>query len=263
MHVQTTVTVSNPPPHSDVVSAFPSRIADAWLDVQALEVNYGDIEAIRGISFTIGKGEVVALLGPNGAGKSTIINTISGLLTPARGTILLDGNDITHLSPKEKFRAGIALSPEGRKVFGQMSVLENLLIGAHLRNNKKEAAGDLEFVYSMFPKLKTRTRQLSGTLSGGEQQMLAIGRALMGRPQLLLLDEPSLGMAPIIIDQVIDVVRSLRFRGVSTLLVEQNAGAALSLADRAYILSLGRLSAHGTPAELDRSGALSSVYFGG
>lgn len=234
----------------------------ALLEVRNLRVSYGEVEALHGISFNVRAGEVVVLLGPNGAGKSTAINAIMGLIPSSGGEIEFDGEVITGMPARRLAARGIGLSPEGRKVFNTLSVKENLLVGANLRHDKGEIRRDMELIFESFPRLRERAAQWAGTLSGGEQQMLAIGRALMGKPKLLLLDEPSLGMAPVIIHEVIRIVRELRETGLSILLVEQNAGAALALADRGYVLSLGQINASGTKEELRQEGVLSTAYFG-
>jgi len=232
------------------------------LKVSDVSVSYGEILALKNIFLEIRHGEIIALLGSNGAGKSTMINAISGLVAIKSGRIEFNGTEIHRTSCRDRFRLGIGISPEGRRVFPTMSVEENLMVGAQALRSLRKASEDFDFVYEIFPKLKERRRQVSGTLSGGEQQMLAIGRALMGRPKLLLMDEPSLGMAPIIIEQVLGVSRLLRNRGISILLAEQNAGTALALADRAYMLSLGTVSDSRNASDIN-AGELTSAYFGG
>jgi branched-chain amino acid transport system ATP-binding protein len=239
-----------------------SAATNALLSVRNLDVRYDQVRALKGISFDVAAGETVVLLGPNGAGKSTVINTIMGLVKAYAGSITFVGKDITSVSPRAICTAGIGFCPEGRLVFGTLTVLENLLVGAYRRKEKAEINEDLDFVFETFPRLRERQSQWAGTLSGGEQQMVAIGRALMGRPTLLLMDEPSLGMAPVVIHEVIRIIRGLQKRGLSILLVEQNAGLALGLADRGYVISLGEIATSGTRSELRESGALPSVYLG-
>lgn len=236
--------------------------ANPLLAVRGLHVRYDEVHALKDVSFEVFAGETVVLLGPNGAGKSTVINTIMGLVKATAGSIVFAGKEITSASARTICGAGIGLCPEGRLVFDTLTVLENLLIGAYRRKAKHEINEDLDFVLQTFPALMERQSQWAGTLSGGEQQMVAIGRALMARPTLLLMDEPSLGMAPVVIHEVIRIIRGLQKRGLSILLVEQNAGMALGLADRGYVISLGEIAASGTKSELRESGALPSVYLG-
>jgi branched-chain amino acid transport system ATP-binding protein len=214
--------------------------SDPLLDVRDLRVRYGTIEAVKGLTFTVARGEIVCLIGANGAGKTTTLRTLSGLLRPAAGEVRYDGRRIDHLAAHEIVRLGLAQVPEGRRVFPFMTVRENLDMGAFTRRDAGKDA-DLEHVYEMFPILRDRSRQAAGTLSGGEQQMLAMGRALMARPQLLLLDEPSMGLAPIVVQRIFDIVREISRTGTTILLVEQNAAQALRLADRGYVLETGRI----------------------
>ncbi len=232
------------------------------LQVSDLSVSYGSINAVKGVSFQVNPGEVVTLIGANGAGKSTILNTISGLLHPKSGSILFQGKDL-HGIPADKILClGLAQVPEGRHVFLQMTVEENLEMGAYTQPKSTIAPGIAD-VYQRFPRLKERRRQIAGTLSGGEQQMLAMGRALMSKPTLLMLDEPSMGLAPILVEQIFSIIRELHAAGTTILLVEQNAQAALSVADRAYVLETGSIALSGTGAELMASDAVRKAYLGG
>ena len=233
-----------------------------FLRVENIHVYYGAIHAIRGVTFTVNEGEVVTLIGANGAGKSTILKTVSGLLRPKSGTISFDGTDITQIPPHKLVPMGLAHVPEGRRIFQQMTVEENLEMGAFTKP-KGGIAMDLEKVFALFPRLKERRRQIAGTLSGGEQQMLAMGRALMSHPKLLMLDEPSMGLAPILVEQIFDIIRSLHRTGTTILLVEQNAQMALSVADRAYVLETGEITLTGTGDELIHSDAIRKAYLGG
>ena len=233
-----------------------------FLQVENIHVYYGAIHAIRGVTFTVNEGEVVTLIGANGAGKSTILKTVSGLLRPKYGTISFDGTDITQIPPHKLVPMGLAHVPEGRRIFQQMTVEENLEMGAFTQP-KGGIAMDLEKVFALFPRLKERRRQIAGTLSGGEQQMLAMGRALMSHPKLLMLDEPSMGLAPILVEQIFDIIRSLHRTGTTILLVEQNAQMALSVADRAYVLETGEITLTGTGDELIHSDAIRKAYLGG
>ncbi|TSA81795.1 ABC transporter ATP-binding protein [Deinococcus detaillensis] len=233
------------------------------LALNDLYVNYGAVSALRGVSLHLYAGEVVALLGANGAGKSTTLRAISNLIKVASGQILLDGSPLTGLSPTEVVARGVAHCPEGRRVFGGMSVLENLRLGASVRSDSEGIKSDTERMLSLFPILAERRSQAAGTLSGGEQQMLALARALMARPRLLLLDEPSLGVAPLIIKEIFKILRELRETGVTILLVEQNARAALGLADRAYVLRTGSVALSGSAADLSQSEEVAQAYLGG
>ena len=232
------------------------------LKVDNLNVYYGAIHAIKGISFEVNEGEVVTLIGANGAGKSTTLQTISGLLHSRTGSIEFCSENISHLPSYKIVEKGLAQVPEGRRIFLQMTVQENLEMGAYTQNNSGVDA-DLDAVYERFPRLRERRRQIAGTLSGGEQQMLAIGRALMSHPKLLMLDEPSMGLAPILVEQIFDIIRELHKSGTTILLVEQNAQMALSVADRAYVLETGKITLSGTGAELAASDAVRKAYLGG
>lgn len=232
------------------------------LTLQNVHSAYGNIRALRGISLTVEQGEVVTLIGSNGAGKTTTLRTIMGLLTPREGTITLDGQRIDGLGTDRIVRLGIAQSPEGRRVFPRMSVLENLDMGAFARRDRTNIAADLEHVFTLFPRLKERLHQRAGTLSGGEQQMLAMGRALMARPKLLLLDEPSMGLAPIFVDTIFAIIRTINASGTTILLVEQNARMALQVAHRGYVLQSGELIMHDSAAALLRSDVVRKSYLG-
>ncbi len=230
------------------------------LRVQDLRVSYGGIEALKGISFDVEKGQIVTLIGANGAGKSTTLRTIAGLIKPDSGTITYDGNVISGQQPQQVVQQGLCLVPEGRRVFPNLTVLENLRIGAYLRND--DLTADIDHVYTLFPRLKERSWQLAGTLSGGEQQMLAVGRALMMRPKLLMMDEPSLGLAPIIIRSIFQIIETLHNEGITILLVEQNANAALKIADYAFVLETGMLGMQGEGQVLLNDPGIKSAYLG-
>jgi branched-chain amino acid transport system ATP-binding protein len=233
------------------------------LSINDLNVSYGKIKAIKGISLSVNTGEVVTLVGANGAGKTTLLKTISGILTPSSGEITYDGRKLSDIKPYQRVNEGICQAPEGRGIFPGMTVLENLEMGKFGRPNAKdENEEDLEKVYSLFPRLKERVNQAGGTLSGGEQQMLAIGRALMSRPRLLLLDEPSMGLAPMFIAQIFEIIKEIKKQGVTILLVEQNAAKALAVADRAYVLETGSISMEGTGAQLLNDPAVRKAYLG-
>ncbi len=230
------------------------------LKIDDLKVSYGGIEAVKGITFEVPEREIVTLIGANGAGKSTTLRTIAGLVKPAKGRIHLQGDDITGLSPDRLVSKGITLVPEGRHVFPDLTVLENLKIGAYLR--KDDLEDDLRWVYDLFPRLKERSWQAAGTLSGGEQQMLAVGRALMARPKILMMDEPSLGLAPIVVKGIFDIIKEINRQGVTILLVEQNANMALKIADRGYVLETGRISLTGSGKDLLKNEQVKNAYLG-
>lgn len=232
------------------------------LEIKDLHVSYGGIKALRGINIEVPDGKIVTLIGANGAGKSTLLRTISGLVKAESGSILLDGKDITGLAINKICAEGIALSPEGRHVFTDLSVLENLKIGAYLRKDKKEIEKDLEWVFKLFPRLKERSWQYAGTLSGGEQQMLAVGRALMSKPKILMLDEPSLGLAPLIVQQIFDIIREINNAGVTVLLIEQNANMALKTADLAYVIETGEIVLSGTGKQVLENPTVREAYLG-
>lgn len=233
------------------------------LKVDNIDVYYGAIHAIKGISIEVPKGEIVTLVGSNGAGKSTTLRTISGLMKPKNGTILFEDKNIVGVPVHKIVGMGLCQVPEGRHVFANMSVMENLELGAYLRNDKDGIARDLEDVFKKFPRLLERKDQISGTLSGGEQQMLAMGRALMSRPRLLLLDEPSMGLAPLLVKEIFNIIKEINESGTTVLLVEQNANMALSIADKAYVLETGRIALAGTAQELASSEAVRKAYLGG
>lgn len=230
------------------------------LEINQLRVNYGGIEAVKDISFTVPEGEIVTLIGANGAGKSTTLRAIAGLVKPASGRIRLQAEDITAYTPDRIVSKGITLVPEGRRVFPDLTVLENLKIGAYLRDD--DLTDDLNWVFDLFPRLKERHWQAAGTLSGGEQQMLAVGRALMSRPKLMMMDEPSLGLAPIIVKEIFDIIKEINRQGVTILLIEQNANMALHTADSAYVLETGRLTMSGSGQELLNNEAVKKAYLG-
>jgi len=232
------------------------------LEILDLKVSYGAVKALDGVSLSVPKGAIVALLGANGSGKTTTIRAITGLAAPQAGRLLLDGRPLTGLPPHEVVRRGVAVVPEGRRIFINLSVHENLLLGGYVRRDKDSLARDLDEIYDTFPHLAERRGQMAGTLSGGEQQMLALGRALMSRPRLLLLDEPSLGLAPLLVKEVFNIVARLNRRGVTILLVEQNAAAALKIAGRGYVLETGRVVLEGTGAELLEHPQLQDAYLG-
>ena len=231
------------------------------LNVTDMNVYYGAIHAIKGISFDVSEGEIVTLIGANGAGKTTTLQTVSGLLRSRTGKVEFCGEDISRVPAHKIVERGLAQVPEGRRIFLQMTVQENLDMGAFIRKGSVEA--DMDRVFDLFPRLKERRKQIAGTLSGGEQQMLAMGRALMSSPKLLMLDEPSMGLAPILVEQIFDIIRNLHAAGTTILLVEQNAQMALSVADRAYVLETGKVTLSGTGAELAASEAVKKAYLGG
>jgi branched-chain amino acid transport system ATP-binding protein len=232
------------------------------LEVEMLNVRYGPIHALRDVSLYVEKGEIVTIVGANGAGKSTLLRTISGLVRPSSGTIIFDGEDITHEPPHEIVRRGLCHAPEGRRIFANMTVRENLLLGAYVHNNPDTLIQDFERVFHIFPRLKEREHQIAGTLSGGEQQMLAIGRALMSRPKLLMLDEPSLGLAPNLVQEIFRTIESINREGTTVLLVEQNAHMALRVAHRGYVLETGEVALSERAENLLRNEAVRSAYLG-
>jgi len=233
------------------------------LEIKNLNVHYGVIHALKNISFSVNDNEIVTLIGANGAGKTTTLRTISGLNKPTSGEILHEGKPITNLTAPERVMLGISQVPEGRRIFPEMSVLENLELGAYLRNDKIEINKDMEKIYQRFPILGMRKKQTAGTLSGGEQQMLAIGRALMSRPKILLMDEPSMGLAPLLVREIFEIIKDINSSGTTILLVEQNASMALSIAHRAYVIETGEIVLSGTGEELSKSDAIKKAYLGG
>lgn len=233
------------------------------LDIQDIHVYYGAIHALKGVSLKVEAGQIVALIGANGAGKSTTLRTISGLLRPKIGDILFEGESLAKVDVQQIVRRGISQVPEGRRTFAPLTVLENLELGAFLRKDKAGIAADMEQVFARFPRLAERKSQAAGTLSGGEQQMLAMGRALMSRPRLLLLDEPSMGLSPLFVKEIFDIIQHINEQGTTILLVEQNAHMAISIADYAYVLETGRITLEGTGAELAASEEVRAAYLGG
>lgn len=233
------------------------------LELKDIDVYYGAIQALKKLSLEVPAGEIVTLIGANGAGKTTTLKSISGLLRPRSGSISFEGQEIHKLAPEKIVGLGISQVPEGRRVFAQMSVHENLEMGAYLRRNKKEIRSDFELVFDRFPRLKERSRQVAGTLSGGEQQMLAMGRALMARPRLLLMDEPSMGLAPLLVKEIFSIIQLINQGGTTILLVEQNANMALSIASRAYVLETGEIVLSGLARELMQSPEVKKAYLGG
>ena len=234
----------------------------ALLEIKDLEVNYGVIKAIKGVSFDVNEGEIIALIGANGAGKTTILHTITGLIQAKKGSIVFDGKELTKTPPHKIVSMGMAHVPEGRRIFQQLSVLENLKLGAYTRKDKSEIASTLKMVYERFPRLEERKNQVAGTLSGGEQQMLAMGRALMSKPKIILMDEPSMGLSPIFVNEIFDIIKEVSESGTTVLLVEQNAKKALSIADRAYVLETGRITLEGKASDLLHDESVQKAYLG-
>ena len=233
------------------------------LKVSDLKVKYGMIEAIKGISFEVRDGEIVTMIGANGAGKTTTMHAISGLVKAAEGSIMLDDTELTKTAPHKIVGMGLAQVPEGRRVFAEQTVEDNLILGAYLRKDKDSIAKDMEEVFQLFPRLKERRTQLAGTLSGGEQQMLAMGRALMAKPSILLLDEPSMGLSPLLVSEIFNIIQEINDKGTTILLVEQNAKRALAIADRAYVLETGKITLEGTGEELSNDERVQKAYLGG
>ena len=235
----------------------------ALLEVKDLEVYYGVINALKGVSFEVNEGEIVTLIGANGAGKTTTMQSIIGLIPARHGTVIYDGNDISKMPCHKIVSLGMSQVPEGRRVFQELTVYENLVMGAYLRKQDNEFKADIERIYERFPRLAERKNQIAGTLSGGEQQMLAMGRALMSKPKLLMLDEPSMGLSPLLVDQVFDIIKDINKDGTTILLVEQNAGKSLAISDRAYVLETGAIVLSGTGEELSQSEKVKEAYLGG
>ncbi len=233
------------------------------LAVKEIDVYYGAIHALKKFSLDVEEGSIVTLIGANGAGKTTVLKTISGILRPTTGSVMFKGQDLVKVPPEKIVALGISQVPEGRRVFQTMSVLENLEMGAYLRSDKKEIQKDLENIFLRFPRLKERRKQSAGTLSGGEQQMLAIGRALMAQPELLLMDEPSMGLAPLLVKEIFEIIKDINSRGTTVLLVEQNANMALTIADQAYVIETGEIVLQGAAEELMRSEEVKKAYLGG
>ncbi len=233
------------------------------LEVDNIDVYYGAIHALKGLSLEVEEGSIITLIGANGAGKTTTLKSISGVLRPKSGSIRFQGSDISKVPPEKIVGMGICQVPEGRRVFASMTVMENLEMGAYLRKDKSGVQADFDMVFERFPRLRERIRQLAGTLSGGEQQMLAIGRALMSRPQLLLMDEPSMGLAPILVQEIFDIIKDINSKGTTILLVEQNANMALSIANKAYVIETGQIVLAGDAHELSQSDEVRKAYLGG
>ena len=232
------------------------------LEVKDLQVYYGMIHAIKGVSFHVEEGEIIALIGANGAGKTSILHTISGLISPKEGEVLLEGKNVTKLPPHKIVSLGMAQVPEGRRVFSQMTVYQNLKMGAYTRKDKEEIDSTIDMIYKRFPRLEERKNQTAGTLSGGEQQMLAMGRALMSHPKIILMDEPSMGLSPILVNEIFDIIKSVNETGTTVLLVEQNARKALMVADRAYVLETGRITNSGKASDLMNDDSIRKAYLG-
>ena len=234
----------------------------AMLEVENIHTYYGNIHALKGVSLTVDKGEIVTLIGGNGAGKTTTLRTITGIMKPLEGAVKLDGEDLAPFKAHEIVYKGIAMVPEGRRIFARLNVAENLEMGAYSRKSKQEIASDLERVFSLFPRLRERRNQIAGTLSGGEQQMLATGRALMARPRILLMDEPSMGLAPVLVELIFDTIKRINEEGTTILLVEQNALMALSIANRAYVLQTGEIVLHDKAEKLQKNEMIQKAYLG-
>lgn len=235
----------------------------ALLEVKGLEVYYGVIQSLKGIDFEVNEGEIVTLIGANGAGKTTTMQSVIGLIPPKAGTVSFEGKDITHLHCHKIVSLGMSQVPEGRRIFQELTVYQNLLMGAYIQKDKKAIKEDIKKIYARFPRLEERKNQIAGTLSGGEQQMLAMGRALMSRPKLLMLDEPSMGLSPLLVDEVFTIIKDLNKEGTTVLLVEQNAGKSLAISDRAYVLENGKIVLSGTGEELLQSEEVKKAYLGG
>ncbi|MBQ8345213.1 MAG: ABC transporter ATP-binding protein [Clostridia bacterium] len=237
-------------------------MSETLLQVENLEVNYGVIRALRGISFHVNKGEIVSLIGANGAGKTTTLHTVTGLLSPKSGSVIYGGKNLTKMPAHRIVSLGLVHVPEGRRVFQNLSVYDNLLLGAYTRKNKAEIAANMELVFDLFPRLKERRTQLAGTLSGGEQQMLAMGRALLSNPEMVVMDEPSMGLSPLLVSEIFEIIEDFRERGKTVLLVEQNAKKALSVSDRVYVLETGRIVTEGKASDLLHDESIKKAYLG-
>ena len=237
-------------------------MSEPLLKVENLEVYYGVINALKGISFHVNKGEIVSLIGANGAGKTTTLHTVTGLIRPKNGSIIYDGKDITRIAPHKIVTLGLSHVPEGRRIFQDLTVYDNLLLGAYTRKDKKKVEADMETVFEQFPRLKERRKQMAGTLSGGEQQMLAMGRALLSDPQMIVMDEPSMGLSPLLVSEIFDIIKSFREAGKTVLLVEQNAKKAMMVSDRVYVLETGSITTEGNAADLINDERIKKAYLG-
>ena len=237
-------------------------MATPLLEVKDLEVNYGVIRALKGISFHVNKGEIVSLIGANGAGKTTTLHTITGLIHPKSGSIYYNGEDLCSLPAHQIVTKGLGHVPEGRRIFQALSVYDNLLLGSYSRSNKQEIQNNMDLVFELFPRLKERKRQIAGTLSGGEQQMLAMGRALLANPEMIVMDEPSMGLSPLLVSEIFEIIETLRREGKTVLLVEQNAKKAMAVSDRVYVLETGTISAEGPASELINDERIKKAYLG-
>ena len=237
-------------------------MSEPLLKVENLEVYYGVINALKGISFHVNKGEIVSLIGANGAGKTTTLHTVTGLIRPKHGSIIYDGQDITKIAPHKIVTLGLSHVPEGRRIFQDLTVYDNLLLGAYTRKDKKKVEADMEMVFEQFPRLKERRKQMAGTLSGGEQQMLAMGRALLADPQMIVMDEPSMGLSPLLVSEIFEIIKSFREAGKTVLLVEQNAKKAMMVSDRVYVLETGSITTEGNAADLINDERIKKAYLG-
>ena len=237
-------------------------MSEPLLKVENLEVYYGVIKALKGISFHVNKGEIVSLIGANGAGKTTTLHTVTGLIRPKHGSIIYDGQDLTKVAPHKIVSLGLSHVPEGRRIFQDLTVYDNLLLGAYTQKDKKKIETDMDMVFEQFPRLKERRRQMAGTLSGGEQQMLAMGRALLSDPQMVVMDEPSMGLSPLLVSEIFDIIKSFREAGKTVLLVEQNAKKAMTVSDRVYVLETGAITNEGNAADLINDESIKKAYLG-
>ena len=237
-------------------------MSEPLLKVENLEVYYGVIKALKGISFHVNKGEIVSLIGANGAGKTTTLHTVTGLIRPKHGSVIYDGHELTKIAPHKIVSLGLSHVPEGRRIFQDLSVYDNLLLGAYTRKDKKKIESEMEYVFEQFPRLKERRRQMAGTLSGGEQQMLAMGRALLSDPEMIVMDEPSMGLSPLLVSEIFDIIRSFREAGKTVLLVEQNAKKAMTVSDRVYVLETGMITTEGNAADLINDERIKKAYLG-